>query len=69
MVKDRFGTTVHVRELDDKSYPYAQLIKLFSNINYEGWILLEARTNPADKTAAMKQQREIFEQYCIAAQT
>lgn len=68
MVKDRFGATVHVRELDDKGYPYAQLIKLFSNINYEGWILLEARTNPTDKTAAMKQQREIFEQYCKAAQ-
>lgn len=68
MVKDRFGATVHVRELDDTSYPYAQLIKLFSNISYEGWILLEARTNPTNKIAAMKQQREIFEQYCKAAE-
>lgn len=67
MVKDRFGATVHVRELDDKSYPYAELIKLFSKMNYEGWILLEARTNPADKVAAMKQQLEIFQSYCKAA--
>lgn len=67
MVKDRFGATVHVRELEDKDYPYAKLIKLFSQINYEGWILLEARTNPPDKAAAMKQQREIFEQYCKQA--
>lgn len=67
MVKDRFGATVHVRELDDKSYPYAELIKLFSKMNYEGWILLEARTNPADKVAAMKQQLEIFQAYCKAA--
>lgn len=67
MVRDRFGATVHVRELDDKSYPYAELIKLFSKMNYEGWILLEARTNPADKVAAMKQQLEIFQSYCKAA--
>lgn len=67
MVKDRFGRTVHVRELDDSSYPYAQLIKLFSQISYEGWILLEARTNPQNKAEAMKQQREIFERLCQAA--
>jgi Xylose isomerase-like TIM barrel len=64
MVKDRFGATVHVRELDDKGYPYAKLIKLFSEINFEGWILLEARTDPADKAAAMKAQKEIFDRYC-----
>jgi sugar phosphate isomerase/epimerase len=64
MVKDRFGATVHVHELDDQSYPYAQLFKLLSKMDYEGWILLEAGTNPVDKAAAMKQQREIFERYC-----
>lgn len=61
MVQDRFGATCHVRELDSTDYPYAELMKLFKGINYSGWILLEARTDPADKVAAMTQQRKIFE--------
>lgn len=35
-------------------------MKLFSDMNYKGWILLEARTSPADRVAAMKEQLEIF---------
>lgn len=62
MVQDRFGTTCHVRELDSTDYPYADLMKLFLGIQYTGWILLEARTDPADKVAAMTAQRLIFEQ-------
>ncbi len=61
MVQDRFGDTCHVRELDSKDYPYAELLKLFREINYSGWILLEARTDPKDKVAAMTEQRELFE--------
>ncbi len=62
LVKDRFGATVHVRELNLGDYPYAKLMRLFSNINYTGWILLEARTNPKDKVAALIEQRKVFEQ-------
>lgn len=61
MVQDRFGATCHVRELDSKDYPYAELMKLFMGINYDGWILLEARADPTDKVVAMTQQREIFD--------
>ncbi len=61
MVKDRFGDTCHVRELDSTDYPYAALMKLFKSINYEGWILLEARTKPEDKVAAMTEQRKLFD--------
>jgi sugar phosphate isomerase/epimerase len=60
LVKDRFGDTVHVRELDDTSYPYQKLMNLFKEINYKGWILLECRTDPKDKVAALIQQKEIF---------
>lgn len=60
-VKKWFGDTVHVRELDDKEYPYQDLFRLFTKMNYKGWILLEARTEPDDRVAAMKQQRQIFE--------
>ncbi len=61
MVKEWFGDTVHVRELDSDDYPYQQLIDLFTAIEYDGWILLEARTEPEDRVAAMKQQLELFD--------
>jgi len=59
-VKKWFGDTVHVRELNVGEYPYQQLMSLFSGINYDGWILLEARTEPADKIAAMNEQMNLF---------
>jgi len=61
-VKKWFGDTVHIRELNDGNYPYQQLFNLFTGINYDGWILLEARTEPANKVAAMKEQLVIFNQ-------
>jgi sugar phosphate isomerase/epimerase len=62
MVKKWFGDTVHIRELNDGNYPYQQLFNLFAGINYKGWILLEARTEPVDKIAAMKEQLSLFNQ-------
>lgn len=62
MVQDRFGETVHVRELNDPNYPYAELMKLFSEIDYQGWILLEASTDPKDKLAALIEQRKFFQE-------
>ena len=50
-VKKWFGDTVHVRELNVGDYPYQQLFNLFAGINYNGWILLEARTEPVDKNS------------------
>jgi len=61
-VKKWFGDTVHIRELNEDNYPYQQLFDLFAGINYKGWILLEARTEPADKIAAMKEQLAVFNQ-------
>ena len=61
LVKDRFGATAHVREFNVGDYPYPQLFNLFKAANYKGWILLEARTNPADKVAAMIEQKRLFE--------
>lgn len=59
-VKKWFGDTVHVRELNVGEYPYQQLLNLFTGIKYDGWILLEARTEPADKIAALKEQLSVF---------
>ncbi len=60
LVKDRLGDTVHVRELDLGDYPYRRLMKLFLGIQYDGWFLLECRTNPPDKVKALIHQRQVF---------
>ncbi len=60
MVKKWFGDTIHVRELDSEDYPYQQLFNLLNGIKYNGWILLEGRTEPADRIAAMKAQLGVF---------
>jgi len=44
------------------TYPYQQLFDLFAGMNYTGWILMEARTDPADKVAALKEQLVVFNQ-------
>jgi hydroxypyruvate isomerase len=62
MIKKWFGDTVHVRELNSEDYPYQQLFDLFTEIQYKGWILLEARTEPVDRVAAMKEQLGLFNQ-------
>lgn len=61
LVKERFGQTAHVRELDLGDYPYAKLMELFVAMDYEGWILLEARTEPADRVQALIGQRSVWE--------
>ncbi len=62
LLKDRFGDICHVRELDDQAYPYQTLMNLFVEMNYRGWILLECRTDPADKVKALIEQRKMWEE-------
>ena len=61
MVRGRLGDTVHVREFNVGSYPYPQLMGLLKKARYAGWVLLECRTKPKDRIAALNEQREIFE--------
>jgi len=68
LVKDRFGDTVHVRELNIGDYPYQELMNLIVDMNYAGWILLEARTSPEDRVKALAEQRQVFEQMVTKAQ-
>jgi sugar phosphate isomerase/epimerase len=68
LVKDRFSDTAHIRELNVGDYPYQQLMNLFVAINYTGWILLEARTEPADRVKALIEQRELWQQMVDKAQ-
>lgn len=67
-LKKWFGDTVHVRELNIGDYPYQQLMNLFTRIKYNGWILMEARTEPADRVLAMKEQLTVFKDMLAKAE-
>jgi len=67
LVKDRFADTVHIREVNAGSYPYQELISLFVGMDYDGWILLEARANPKDRVAALLEQRLLWEKMVAKA--
>ena len=60
LVKNRFGPTLHSRELNDKRYPYQQLVALLVKMDYAGWIMLECSTRPKDRVAAMARQRDLL---------
>ncbi len=62
LVKKRFAMTLHAREFNIGDYPYQKLFDLLVAMDYKGWILLEARTKPQDRIAAMIEQKEVFEQ-------
>jgi sugar phosphate isomerase/epimerase len=68
LVKNRFGATAHLRELNLDDYPYQKLIDMFVAMDYAGWILLEARTKPADRIAALIEQRKVFAEMVAKAQ-
>ncbi len=68
LVKDRLGATTHVRELNLGDYPYQDLFNLMAGIDYDGWVLLEARTDPEDKLKALTEQREVWDTMLAKAQ-
>jgi sugar phosphate isomerase/epimerase len=67
LVKDRFGATAHVREMNLGDYPYQQLMNLLVAMDYAGWILLECRTSPEDRVAALIEQRKVLEEMVAKA--
>ncbi len=69
LVKDRFGATAHMHELNITDYPYQQLMNLFVKMDYRGWLLLEASTKPQDHITALIEQRTIFENILAKALT
>ncbi|MGE0019103.1 MAG: sugar phosphate isomerase/epimerase family protein [Draconibacterium sp.] len=68
LVKNRLGDITHVRELNIGTYPYQHLMDLFVKMDYKGWILLECRTDPTDKVAALKEQRQVWKEMVAKAQ-
>jgi len=54
---------IHVREMNLGDYPYPELMQLFKSSHDSGWILLECRTHPEGRIAALTEQREVFQQF------
>ena len=65
LVKQYFGDTIHVRELDRTDYPYKELIANLIKMKYKGWVLLECHTNPEDKVKSMAEQRNVFDKMVV----
>jgi sugar phosphate isomerase/epimerase len=61
LVKQYFGDTCHVRELDRTDYPYKDLLANLVKMDYSGWVLLECHTDPEDKVKSLMEQRKVFD--------
>ncbi len=67
LVKDDFSQIVHIHKLDNGVwggiYPYQKFFNLLVDMNYEGWILLEAATSPdeGDRIKGLQKQKRLFE--------
>jgi sugar phosphate isomerase/epimerase len=62
LVRKRWGQTCHIHELESPDYPFQQLINLLVKSKWEGWLLMENASKPADRVAAMAQQRKLFDE-------
>src|SRR5262245_33948122 len=62
LVRKRWGATCHIHELESADYPHQQLINLLVKTKWEGWLLMENASKPADRVAAMAQQRKLFDE-------
>jgi sugar phosphate isomerase/epimerase len=67
MVSGRFGQTCHVRELDGKEYPFPELFKMLVEMDYNGWVLLEAHSNPPADLKKYAEQRGLFDKLLAEA--
>jgi len=67
LVRDRFGQTCHVRELDAPGYPWQEFINLLVGSKYEGWVLCEAASKQTDRVAALAGQKKMFDQMIAKA--
>lgn len=61
MVKQWIGDTVHIHTLDAGDYPYETLFQMLSDMNYNGWMLLEEGRVPENILESMKEQKVLFD--------
>lgn len=61
LVKKVLSRVIHLHDLDDPKYPYQLLVDLLVKAKWEGYALMERDGMPADRVAAMTQQRQVWE--------
>ena len=61
LVRNRFGSTLHVREFTAPDYPWQELFNLLVKTKWQGWMLCEASTKVPDKLAALTEQQKLFD--------
>jgi sugar phosphate isomerase/epimerase len=61
LVRNRFGSTLHVRDFHTDDYPWQQLFNLLVKTKWEGWMLCEAANKVPDRVAALAEQRQMFD--------
>ena len=69
LVRDYFGATAHIRQLDDDNYPWADLMRLFIQSKYDGWVLLEAhgKIPKQEVVHRLSEQRQRFQELVVEA--
>ncbi len=68
LVKERFGATAHVREMNVGTYPYQALMTLFVKMGYKGWVLLEAHSELKGGVEAIVEQHDLWKRMIAKAQ-
>jgi sugar phosphate isomerase/epimerase len=61
LVRKRFGATCHIHELASPDYPFQDFLNLLVKSKWEGWCLMENASKPADRVAAMAEERKLFD--------
>ncbi len=67
LVKARLGRTTHIHRFDVKGYPWAQLLDLYVQADYSGWMMLEEGEVPANPAEELAKQRILFDEMLAAA--
>jgi sugar phosphate isomerase/epimerase len=66
--QDLDGKGLEYNFKENPDYPYQKLINMFVAIDYEGWILLEARGNVPNRIDAIAEQGKLFKEMVQKAQ-
>jgi hypothetical protein len=61
LVKPFLSRIIHLHDLHDPKYPYQLMVDLLVKANWEGDSLMERDGMPADRVAAMTEQRQVWE--------
>jgi sugar phosphate isomerase/epimerase len=61
LVKPFLSRIIHLHDLHDPKYPYQRMVDLLVKANWEGDSLMERDGMPADRVAAMTEQRQTWE--------